>query len=78
MKINTSDAGAVSGFYMVSIEVFSSTLAESTITDSFEMGGGIVIHHGTREGLPIFLMDNPHGHEAGYAIWVGEDDDVRH
>ncbi len=78
MNINTTDASNPSGFYMVGIEVFSATLAESNITHSFDMGGGVVIHHGTREGLPICLMDNPHGHESGYAIWVEDNDDVRH
>jgi hypothetical protein len=77
MNINATNANAVSGFYAVDIETFSDTLAGSTITHRIDMGGGIVLHYGTWNGLPIWLMDNPRGHEAGYGIWI-DDPDVRH
>lgn len=72
MQINMSDASGVSGFYATGFEIFAQTLSESEITTSFEMGGGIAIHHGTRNGDPIWLMDNPMG--KLYGIWVEEKD----
>jgi len=67
MKIDDT-VNDVSGFYAVDFEVFTQTLGESTIEDSFDMGGGVEIKHGRRYGLPIWLMDNPGGEL--YGIWV--------
>lgn len=70
MQVNTTDANAASGFYATSFEVFAQTLEESIITRSVEMGGGVVIHHGTRDGDSVWLMDNPYG--KFYGIWLEE------
>ncbi len=67
MKIDTHDASASSGYYAVTHEVFIQTLNESAISFTQDMGNGVVIHHGTREGAPIWLMENPAGLNA---IWV--------
>lgn len=72
MRINTTDANGVSGFYAVDFEVFAQTLAESQITVSHEMGGGVVIHHGTRDSAPIWLLDNALGELHG--VWVEENE----
>jgi hypothetical protein len=69
MIINTTDASAPSGFYAVKFDTYAETVAESSITYSIEMGA-VTIHHGTRNGQPIWLMDNPGG--SLYGIWVEE------
>lgn len=74
MQIDNTNADTVSGFYSVEFETFAQTLTESKITDTYEMGGGVTIHHGTRDGAPIWLMENPCGKLNG--IWV--EDDARH
>ncbi|WP_147321262.1 hypothetical protein [Rhodoferax lacus] len=61
------DLNSVSGFYAVDLDVYLQTLEECIILQSFEMGGGVVIHYGMRGSSPAWLMDNPHGL---YAIWV--------
>lgn len=70
MQVNTTDANTTSGFYAVNFEVFAQTLEESEIIESIEMGGGVAIHHGTRNGNPVWLMDNACG--KLYGIWVEE------
>jgi len=70
MKFNTTDASNTSGFFAVNFEAFAQTLDESVIEESFEMGGGVAIHHGTRNGSPVWLMDNPLG--KLYGVWVEE------
>ena len=72
MKINNTDASNTSGFYAVNFEDFAQALEESKIEESYEMGGGVAIHHGTRNGSSIWLMDNPCGGLCGYGIWVEE------
>ena len=67
MNINTANVNTPSGFYPVKFEAFAETLAESRITYSIDMGA-VTIHHGTRQGQPIWLMDNPMG--KLYGIWV--------
>lgn len=57
-------------FYAANFEVFCQTMDESNITFSIDMGGGVVIHHGTRYGVPIWLMDNPLGEL--YGVWYDE------
>jgi len=74
MNINTTDINGPSGFYAVKFETFAETLAESHITYSIDMGA-VTIHHGTRYGDPIWLMDNPGG--SLYGIWV-EDRNAEH
>jgi hypothetical protein len=70
MNINVTDANAVSGFYAVDLGTFCDTMEESIISFTQDMGG-VVIHHGTRNGAPIWLMDNPTGK---YGIWVEENE----
>lgn len=57
-------------FYATNFEAFSQTMGESNISFSIDMGGGVVIHHGTRYGAPIWLMDNPLGEL--YGVWYDE------
>lgn len=57
-------------FHAANFEVFCQTMDESNITFSIDMGGGVVIHHGTRYGAPIWLMDNPLGEL--YGVWYDE------
>jgi len=71
MKIDEV-ANDVSGFYAVHFEVFAQTLMESSDITSIDMGAGVVIHHGRRFGLPIWLMDNSRGEL--YGIWVESED----
>lgn len=70
MQVNTVNASDTSGFYAVNFETFAQTLEESKIEASYEMGGGVAIHHGTRNGSPVWLMDNPLGDL--YGVWVEE------
>ena len=70
MKINTTDVNSPSGFYAVDFETFADTLNESKITYTLDMGS-VTIHHGTREGSQIWLLDNPCG--VLYGIWTEED-----
>ncbi|WP_041359460.1 hypothetical protein [Methylotenera versatilis] len=70
MQINNTDANDTSGFYTVNFETFTQTLEESTIEESYEMGGGVAIYYGTRNGSPVWLMDNPLG--KLYGVWVEE------
>lgn len=74
MIINTTDTNSPSGFYAVKFDAYADTLAESSITYSIDMGA-VTIHHGTRHGQPIWLMDNPGG--SLYGIWV-EDRNAEH
>ena len=73
MDENTSDQNSPVGFHAVKFEIFCQTLGESTITYSIDMGG-VTIHHGTRYGDSIWLMDNPLG--SLYGIWVEENDNL--
>jgi hypothetical protein len=73
MKVDMENINSVSGFYVVDREVFTQTLDECNIQRSFELGGGLVVHLGSRCGTPIWLLNNPHGERN--AIWV--DDAVR-
>lgn len=57
-------------FHAVSFEVFCQTMEESETTFSIDMGGGVVIHFGTRYHAPIWLMDNPLGRL--YGVWYDE------
>jgi hypothetical protein len=70
MQINITDVSNTSGFYAVNFEDFAQTLEESKIEASYEMGGGVAIHYGTRNGSPVWLMDNPLG--KLYGVWVEE------
>lgn len=74
MKIDMtgSDLNAPSGFSPVDFKIFTQTLEETEVTYSIGMGNGVTIHHGTREGAPIWLMENLSGHTYGNAIWVEE------
>lgn len=76
MNINCFDLNAPSGFFPTSFEVFAQTLDESNVTYSCDMGGGVTIHHGTRDGAAIWLMDNPMG--KLYGVWVEENERLRH
>jgi hypothetical protein len=67
MNINTTDTNSPSGFYAVPFDTYTETLAESSISYSIDMGA-VTIHHGTRQGQPIWLMDNPGG--KLYGIWL--------
>lgn len=68
MQINTSEVNTNSGFYIVGFETFAQTLKESVIAASWDMGG-VTIHHGTKDGSPAWLMDNPAG---SYGVWLEE------
>ena len=72
MDERTSDQNSPVGFHAVNFEVFCQTLEESKVTFSIDMGGGVAIHHGTRYGDPVWLMDNPSGNL--YGIWVEENE----
>jgi hypothetical protein len=60
-------------FYCVDAATVDQTLAESKTTHSIELGRGFVIHHGTRDGLPIVIVEcqNQKPDELG-AIWFDE------
>lgn len=75
MKIDTHDANAVSGFYAVPLETFAQSLSESHIEHSIDMGGGVTVHHGTRNGHPVWLIENALG--VLYGVLV-EDERVPH
>lgn len=70
MNINTTNASTPSGFYAADFETFATTLDESEITFTIDMGG-VTLHHGTRNNSPVWLMDNPLGRL--YGIWVEVD-----
>lgn len=57
-------------FHASNFEAFCQTMGESNISFSIDMGGGVVIHYGTRYGAPIWLMDNPLGEL--YGVWYDE------
>lgn len=57
-------------FHAVNFDTFCQTMEESDMTFSIDMGGGVVIHHGTRYGAPICLMDNPLGDL--YGVWYDD------
>lgn len=69
MKIPMTDhdLNSAAGFYAVELDVYIQTLAECRILQSYEMGGGIVIHYGMRGSSPAWLMDNPSGLRG---IWI--------
>lgn len=71
MNINISDLNVPSGFYPVNFETFAQTLEESEVNYSIDMGC-VTIHHGTRNGSQVWLMDNPLG--SLYGIWVEENE----
>lgn len=71
MRVNLTEANSASGFYATNFEVFAQTLEESKISRSVDMGGGVVIHHGIRNGASVWLLDNPCG--SLYGIWLEED-----
>lgn len=55
-------------FVAVGADVASQTINESMITDSCDLGGGLVFRVGTRDGAPIFVMQNDDA--AGMcAVW---------
>lgn len=48
-------------FYAIDLEILDQSIGESEILHEMEMGGGVVIYHGTRYGRPVWLMKNPQG-----------------
>lgn len=56
--------------HAVNFDTFCQTMEESDVTFSIDMGGGVVIHLGTRYGAPIWLMDNPLG--KLYGVWYDD------
>jgi hypothetical protein len=75
MRINFTNSGAASGFYIVDHDIFIETISESEITNHFDLGKGLRILHGLRYGDPIWLLDNPLS--GRYGIWVEADNDPR-
>jgi len=57
MRADVANAGTVSGFYVVSLEVFDQTRAESKILQTFDLTSGL-LHFGTRYGQPVWLLEN--------------------
>lgn len=59
-------------FVAVGADVASQTLNESLITDTCDLGGGIVFRVGTRYGAPVFVLQN--ADVAGMcAVWYSGD-----
>jgi len=59
-------------FVAVGADVAFQTINESSITDTCDLGGGIVFHVGTRYGAPIFVLQNADA--AGMcAVWYDSD-----
>jgi hypothetical protein len=73
MRIDTADLNMPSGFYPVNFDAYSTTLEESKVSFSIDMGG-VTLHYGTRYSSPIWLMENPTGL---YGVWIEEDADRR-
>ena len=73
MRVNLSsnNVNSLDGFYVATFDVFAQTLEESTIEHSIDMGSGVVIHHGKRHGLSVWLLDNPLGRL--YGIWIEDE-----
>lgn len=68
MHIDKTDANEVSGFYIVDFNAFAQTLGETHVAERMDLGTFAVIR-GTRNGAPIWMIDNPAGR---YPIWVEE------
>ena len=64
---------ALDAFHCVNAETVQQTIAESKITHSIDLGRGFVIHHGTRDGLPVIVVEceNQTPTELS-AIWFDE------
>lgn len=59
-------------FVAVGADVVLQTIKESTITDTCDLGRGIVFHVGTRDGAPIIVMQNEDAAGLG-AVWYDSD-----
>lgn len=70
MKVDTTNASAVSGFYVVDLATFDQTRAESNILQTFDLTSGL-LHFGTRYGQPVWLLENLLEPSA-CCVWVEE------
>jgi hypothetical protein len=60
-------------FHAVDAAICKQTLAESAIEHSVDMGGGFAIHHGTRYGAPIVVVENSSQQpDQLSAVWYDE------
>lgn len=58
---------APSEFSAVSFATFAQIREDTEVIESYELGGGVAIRYGTRNGQSIWLMDNPMG--KLYGVW---------
>lgn len=70
MRVDTTDASSVSGFYLVGLDVFDETRAESKILQTFDLVSGL-LHFGRRRGQPVWLFENLVAPDL-CAVWVEE------
>lgn len=48
---------AMEHLYCLDAEVTQQTIAESKLTYSIDLGRGFTVHHGTRHGAPIIVVE---------------------
>lgn len=48
---------AMEAFSCVNAETMQQTISESNLTYSIDLGRGFTVHHGTRDGAPIVIVE---------------------
>jgi hypothetical protein len=56
-----SDIMDLENLAVVSNDIIEQTLAESIIDFETDLGNGVFLAHGTRDGAPIVILGNPGG-----------------
>lgn len=64
---------AVEHLYCTDAEATRQTISESKLTSSIELGRGFTVHHGTRDRLPIVIVEceDQKGDELS-CVWFDE------
>jgi hypothetical protein len=64
---------AIEALHCVDAETVKQTIAESRITHSIDLGRGFAVLHGTRDGLPIVIVEcqNQNSDELS-CVWFDE------